>query len=753
MEYPITHSFVEEGEFIQVWNEGTSAWKSIASKFQEFNLPSLRDKATMFPMSDRGNRSLSFGFTGQSHRRDNKTSVQFPRLCDHTDHWAEEMASLTQLLNVCGGAPPESDYSRRRAYEFGNLIHPFNILEGFTPCITDIRSQEVQCHLDSHNDQCDDAFGVVIVASEIKNGERYAGIGYFKNSCGAFYRRLIFTKKAIQRASHILERLDCRRQTVSHAHFPGPHESGGFCRRSACMDKAAHYSPYVHVFRRLVQTHRLDFSRALESLLPVGWDWVTPEQYFSVLSQWVQQDKLPNGNLAFAFLKMNAALGVSVTPSQMKSSLLSLRVAINDVNSSRRIHRHLFYSLVEYLEKSVPGTSKMSCQRLVSVAVLAGLLRHSALAAQACQSPTKVAVLSTRIRESFGCSTVLQASEVIHAVASHLHITRAVSESVFSEMLLGSLDSSRDCYFPGQTFFKVVGAHVLQLFPDGSIAYLEPFVRTEDVAPLWRLPSALKEDVSSPSAEPRSTARTASARPLSITKSVKKRWRLPSALEEDGSSPSAELWRTAGPRSSSSTKRVRKWKRTEAMMELPAVPRVFTRSAANLLPSELEIFDSATPWAEVNLQERAMRIVGLAGRRSFGRENIQYIDEGTSKGVNLWRAICHCNGSTWDPRSNASCSFGGVPHNFIYTMEGQLFHRTKIAALDHLLLYLCLYCDESALSWVRNTLAHHPLVCLRKAHTGKTDQQPFMILFRYKGNICIGHYKDVWTAMSKLCSA
>jgi hypothetical protein len=712
MEYPSTHSFVKEGAFVRVWNEGTLAWKSIACKYQEFNLPSLHAKATRFPMSDRGNRSLSVGFSGQSYRRDTKTSVQKPVLCDQTDCWAQEMASLSQLLEVCGGSPPDSDNSRRRCAEFGQLIHPNNILEGFTPCITKVMSEEVQCHLDCQNDQSGEGFGVVVVASEIKNGERYAGVGYFKKVCSAFYRRIIFTKKAIHQASRVLEGLDCRRQILSHAHFPAPHEPPGFCCRSACMDKAAHYSPYVHVFRLLVETHGLDFSRALEALLPAGWEWVTPELYFGAVSEWVEQDQLPNRNLALAFLKTTAALGVGVTPTQIKSSLLSLKVAIVDVNSSPRLHRHKLYSLVMHLKTSVPGTSKISCQRLVSVAALAGILRHPALAAQACQSPSKVADLSTKIKESFGCSTVSQASEVIHAVASKLNITRAVSESVFSEMLLESLEGSRDCYFPGQTFFKVAGNQVLQLFPNGSIAYLGPFVVTEDATsvPLWRLPSALKEYVSSPTAEP-------SAVPCSITK------------------------------------RVRKRKRTQAMIDLPSLQRIFTRSAANLLPSETEVLDSATPWASVNLQERAMRIVGLAGRRSFGRDNIEFIDEAPSKGGRMWRAICHCNGSTWDPRSNVSNSFGGLPHKHCYTKDGHMFHRSKCAALDHLLLYLCLYCDESIFSWVRNTLAHHHVVCLRKAHTAATDPKPFMILFLFQGNICIGHYEDLWKASSEICSA
>jgi hypothetical protein len=714
VDYPSNKSFVKAGAFIQVWNVGTLEWNSIAGKYQEFNLPSLRDKATQFPMSDRGNRSLSVGFTGQSHQRDRKTCVQKPVLCANTKHWGQEMANLSHLLKVCGGAPPESDYSHRRKVDFAELIQGDNILEGFTPCITNVSTQEVHCHLDRHNDQSAEGFGVVIVASEIKNGERYAGVGYYKNPCGAYYRRLTFTNKAIHSASHLLESLDPRRQMVSKAHFPDLRELAipGFSHRSVCMDKAAHYSPFVHVFRLLVQTHGLSFSRALECLLPVGWEGVTPESYWEALSFWIESEQLPTENLALAFLKRTAALGVSVTYSQIEPSLRYMRVVMDDVNSSSVLHRHKLHSLVLLLVKYVPGTTKTSCQRLASVAALAGLLRHPALAAQACHSPKQATNLTNGIRESFGCSTVNQASEVIHAVASALDISRAVSESIFSEMLLESSNSSLDCYFPGQTFFKVVDGRVLQLFPDGRRVYLEPMV--------------LSEEDYSPIAQP---------------------WRAgpcPIILSQDNYSPSPG---SAGPCPTNKSKRGEKRK---AMICLPSRP--FTRSATRIFPSKLAISESATPWASVNLQERAMRIVGLSGRRSFGRENIQYMEEVTSTGGNEWRAICHVNGSTWDPRSSpSSCSFGGVPHKSRYTKEGNLCHTNKKAALDHLLLYLCLYCDESSFSWERNTLDHHHFVCLRKEHTIAKDEEPFMVLFVRKGRICIGHYKDNWRTTSVLC--
>jgi hypothetical protein len=687
-------------------------------------------------MSHRGNRSLSVGFTGQSHRRDEITCVQKPILCTDTKYWDEEMASLSLLLKVCDGAPPDSDYSRQRKVDFADLIHRDNILEGFTPCITNVSTQEVHCHLDCHNDQLAHGFGVVIVASEIKNGERYAGVGYFKNACASYYRRLMFTNRAIHRASHFYEGLDRLRQTLSHAHFPSPQDQTvrGFCRRRVCMDKAANYSPYVHVFRRLLQTRGLSLSRALEALLPVGWEWVTPENYFPTLSFWMESDQLlPIGNLALAFLKRTAPLGAGVTSSQIKQSLRTLRLVVEDVNSAPGVlHRHKLHSLVLRLVKHVPGTSKISCQRLVSVAALAGILRHPEVAAQASHSPNRVSDLTNSIRDSFECSTVKQASEVVNAVACALDISRAVSESIFSEMLCESLDSSRDCYFPGQTFFKLAGVRVLQLYPDGTSAYLEPIVLRED-------PS------SSPCSQSWRTARSAPTEESS---------RKASALTEEFSSSRSLPRRTASARPCSRNKRVAKRKRSQAMIDIPTLPRAFTRSTTDLFPSRLAIFDSATPWAAVNLHERAMQIVGLEGRRSFGKENIQYIEEVTSRGGNEWRAVCHCNGRSWDPRRRpSSCSFGGVPHNGRYSIAGNLCHINKKAALDHLLLYLCLYCDESAFSWERNTLHHHHLVCLRKEHTVATDQEPFMILFLRKGMICIGHYKDNWRTSSVLCIA
>jgi hypothetical protein len=53
-----------------------------------------------------------------------------------------------------------------------------------------------------------------------------------------------------------------------------------------------------------------------------------------VLSSWIETDQLPTENLALAFLKRTATLGVDVTFYQIISSLGHLRVAIDDVNSS-----------------------------------------------------------------------------------------------------------------------------------------------------------------------------------------------------------------------------------------------------------------------------------------------------------------------------------------------------------------------------------------------------------------------------------
>jgi hypothetical protein len=739
VDYPSTQSFVKEGAFVQVWNEGTLAWSSsIASKFHDLNLSSLRDQAIQFPMSDRGNRSRSFGFTGQSHRRDKTTCVQKPVLRANTKLRTQEMVSLSKLLEVCGGAPPESEYSRQRMGDFAHLIHGDNILEGFTSCITNVSTEEVQCHLDLHNDRLADGFGAVVVASEIKEGERLAGVGYYKNSCASYYPRVYFTKKAISSASRFLDRLDLRRQTLSHAHFPAPQELTlrGFSCRSACMEKAANYSPYVYVFRLLVHTYGLSLSRALESLLPVGWEWVTPESYFRALSDWIESDKLPTENLALAFLRRAAPLaGGGVTYTRIKESLYHLREVIEDVNTSPVLHRHKLHSMVSRLMKLVPGTSKNTCQRLACVAALAGLLRHPALATQACHSPNNFTDLTIGIRDSYGCSTVNQASEVINAVASAMDISRATSESIFSEMLLHTSDSGLDCYFPGQTFFTVEGDRVLQLFPDGTKEYSEPIVCSVDdwrtcvtrLPQTWRTASSLNADHGCPREK---LSRTPAKACLTLSPQIP---RMASALNTASTGPCH--------------KRVDKRKRTP----LTSCPR-FTRSATEVVPSKLAILESATPWVTVNLQKRAMQSVGLVGHQSFG-ERVTYIKTVNCEGLNGWTAVCHYNGSTWDPRSIPSSSYGGVPHNCRHTKEGHLSHINKRGALDHLLLYLCLFCDESEFSWERNKLSHHHFVCLRKEHTVTTNKEPFMILFFLKGSICIGHYKDNWRTRTVLCSA
>jgi hypothetical protein len=746
VDYPSTQSFVKEGAFVQVWNEGTFAWKSIAEKYQEFNPMSLlRDKAIQFPSSHRGNRSLSVGFTGQSHCRDERTSVQKPVLRTKTLHWAQEMASLSQLLKVCGGAPPDSDYSRQRQADFAKLIHRDNMLEGFTPCITNILTEEVQCHLDCHNDQSADGFGVVIVASQIKNGERYAGVGYFKNPCGSYYHRLIFTNRAVLSASRFFDRLDLCRQRLSLAHFRAPQELSihGFSRSSACMDKAAHYSPYVHVFRLLVHTHGLSLSRALESLLPVGWEWVTPESYFRVLSFWIESDKLPTQNLALAFLRRETPHGIGVTSTQIEQSLWNLRVVTEDLNSSPVLHRHKLHSTVSRLMELVAGTSKISCQRLASVAALAGILRHPALATQACHSPTEFSDLTTRIRDVYGCSTVNQASEVINAVASAMDISRGMSESIFSEMLLHPSDSSFDCYFPGQTFFTVEDNRVLQLFPDGTREYLQPIICSADdfslSTPSITPPRAVSGSCCSTNRGLCATSKGVEKRPKTPARSVVKRKRI-----RGTSSPRLTRSATEVPSSEVAIKRDVKRKRISGTSS----PR-FTRSATEVPPSKVAILDSSAPWASVNLLSRALQVVGCG---SFGKENIKYVKEVNHKeGRSVWRAICHCNGRTWDPQS--SSLFGGLLHDCRHIVNGSMGHMTKKAALDHLLLYLCLYGDKSDFSWERKTLLHNHFVCLKKQHTITRDNVPFIVLFLWKGQICIGHYNDNWRSKSVLCSA
>jgi hypothetical protein len=162
------------------------------------------------------------------------------------------------------------------------------------------------------------------------------------------------------------------------------------------------------------------------------------------------------------------------------------------------------------LQTSVQGTTKLSCQGLVSVAALSGVLRHPALATHSCHPPKTASNLTKEIQKAFGCSTADQAIQVIHAVSFALEITSSISERIFSTMLLGeSLDSSHDCYFPGQTFFKVEGDRVLQLFPDGASMFLEPI--------------ALKEDGSRPSTRRQNTSSSAPLRSISPNKRVEKR--------------------------------------------------------------------------------------------------------------------------------------------------------------------------------------------------------------------------------------
>ena len=96
-------SYVKSGSFVQVWNPCTPQWDDIKDEYDACNSRSARVGASVgaseFHMSDRGNRTMSFGFTVQSYQPDPTTFVQKPATREGTALWDKHMQCLSLLVH------------------------------------------------------------------------------------------------------------------------------------------------------------------------------------------------------------------------------------------------------------------------------------------------------------------------------------------------------------------------------------------------------------------------------------------------------------------------------------------------------------------------------------------------------------------------------------------------------------------------------------------------------------------------------
>jgi hypothetical protein len=700
-------SYVQSGSFLQVWNHSTPQWDDIHEEYDACGFPVARRGVSQFSMSDRGNRSISLGFTGMSYQPDPATFVQKPVMRDETLHWKKHMQSLSSLQAACGARPPPEDHRFR---DFGRLIHPDNFLEGITVGVTDLLTENVSCHLDTQNDRST-GFNTVIVASEIKDGERLIQGGYFKSCVFAYCSRQQVTCPVIASASVLFGEIvewENRNHTIHHHNKPG--------QPPACIDKCVRLAPFVHILVDLIRTFRLNFVQTIEALLPIT--FVTASVYWVVGSQWIQSKKLPAPNLARAFHDIattnakNSELTLSLPPIEcLEASLYHLRHHIQAVNSCDT-NRHSYHHLVLEIQKTCGQSGSVSMlpiEDLVTVAVLAGVITHSKLANQACLSrstPTLLAIKSTS-----DCTTISQACGLVKAVARALDVSLPVSHALFRQKL--NLDQSYltsycDVHeFSGLTIFRA---------GDSGITRSVPIVPKVDFGPTTNVPWFSRKTTKPSNLLSRSTHMEGSARSGLVTcKTIK----------------------ITKPRNLLSRS---------------------TRSSTWKLPQREVVLSTVIPWAEVVLLRDASEQVcihpALDGSRITFHEEVQ-----SPGGRVFWRATCQVNEVTWNPNDNVtSCAqsevsgrFGGLAHSCYHPRGGGcVVYNSKNKAGDSLLVYMLVYGDNRSFRWVRRTLGDHHFIPVRKKGNS-SSADPLFLIYRHKGYIFIGHFKDSWRTRTKLC--
>lgn len=85
----------------------------------------------------RNNRQQSFGFNGlDSTVRNPVHCSTLPNLRRHTMDNAELFVDLSKVLLTTGYVPPDNDKANYRSDNFSRLIHPSNLIEGFSAITT-----------------------------------------------------------------------------------------------------------------------------------------------------------------------------------------------------------------------------------------------------------------------------------------------------------------------------------------------------------------------------------------------------------------------------------------------------------------------------------------------------------------------------------------------------------------------------------------------------------------------------------------
>jgi hypothetical protein len=700
--YTPDRSYVQTGSFLRVWNFGTPQWEEVEAEFGLCNFESARVAASEFPTTRRGNRARSYGYSGQSFKADPVSFVQKPVLRSGTRKWEKHMESLSSLQAACGARPPSTSTGNpHRLPDFGGKISEHNFLEGLTVAVSDVLTETVNCHLDTQNDSST-GFSTVIVASEIKQGERIILCGYMKQCVGAYYTREVFTREAVATARALLREVEQweRRFPMISGHSFSPH---------SCIDKAVRLAPFVHILVDLISIFRLSYKESIQALLSVT--FVTTSDYWMFGSQWIQTKKLPTRNLAYFFhdiaTKISGIRQPLLPVERIEPVLQVMGEIFQNSNNSNSTNRHSYHQLVSSLQTIwEPSESEvmLRMEDLVTVAALAGVGTHSKFATQACLSQSTPTLAG--IKTMFCCNSISQASGIVNAVARALQISPAISHALFRQMLkldpsyLTSYSSSDLKLHRGLTLFRADACGIS---------------RSRPVVPIGNssLPSS----------------------PFPI---------LDAGFHgfEGFVGPGI-----AAPSSPLTTRKVRKkacTTKTNYPRKFLFLSRSTTRSSTTRFPMQEAVVRTVIPWAEVVLLRDVSEQVCV--HPILDGNSITCIAEGRH-----WRATCVANGVTWNAGDEPN--FGGLAHSCHHPSgigtTGVLYH-SKSAARDSLLVYMLVYGGGPSFNWVRRILGDHHFVRVRKQES-RRNVDPLFLICRHKGYICIGHFKDNWGTRTRIC--
>jgi len=324
---------------------------------------------------------------------------------------------------------------------------------------------------------------------------RLVEIAYQRHSCQNYLTRVEDAWPLIRHVGQWFHSLPLHRRGFSPETFFQKVGDVGVLNGMALIsranaDKCVWYSPFCDAFLNLHAKFNLSIHEALEILYPIAW-LVEPFKYYTILKDWMAQGWLPSGCLVLAFgeecyrrfgglsgglfQRSGPYANNPIAYNRIFSSLQGLEKIVSKYNRLGKVEHDTFTNLFQDLKDHVDGAGPLSCQQLMHVLVLTGILHHPSLAT--------MAVFATgthtckKVMSLTGCCSNSDVDIILRSIAHHLHSTSSVAENSTCESSRGS--EKFDFYFKGQSILiaersnlsatNTMNHDINRYFPDGTM--------------------------------------------------------------------------------------------------------------------------------------------------------------------------------------------------------------------------------------------------------------------------------------------